>query len=273
MATFVDLRGFLEEWPFDANNNARIRRCADGREIILLRTPMGLEQYETDGRRMHGMESLLDFHHARISAATPAIETHGFDLSAEDCAGLFHEGILYHHRLIVLFRLQDWARTARDAAHHLRLIEFVKRHAHCAEDRVQLDQWQPTFARIDAVARALILLEKWQYRDALQVAHEVIGLAGAAADDTPDHAQLAEALRASVRDALAQRPALRIHEESLFSHQDDYWTIRYHGHTAFLKTMRGRHRPRNFAPCWRSVHPRRNARCRTAPRPPGEKGM
>jgi len=29
------------------------------------------------------------------------------------------------------------------------------------------------------------------------------------------------------------------HEESLFLRQNDYWIIRYHGHTAFLKSTRG----------------------------------
>jgi non-specific serine/threonine protein kinase len=29
------------------------------------------------------------------------------------------------------------------------------------------------------------------------------------------------------------------HEESLFLRQNDYWIIRYHGHTAFLKSARG----------------------------------
>ena len=29
------------------------------------------------------------------------------------------------------------------------------------------------------------------------------------------------------------------HEKSLFLRQNDYWIIRYHGHTAFLKSTRG----------------------------------
>jgi non-specific serine/threonine protein kinase len=59
------------------------------------------------------------------------------------------------------------------------------------------------------------------------------------ADDGPDYGKLAEALIESVRESLANRPFLRMHEESLFLRHDDYWMIRYHGHTAFLKSMRG----------------------------------
>jgi len=42
-----------------------------------------------------------------------------------------------------------------------------------------------------------------------------------------------------VRESLAIDSILPTHEESLFLRQNDYWIIRYHGHTAFLKSTRG----------------------------------
>jgi non-specific serine/threonine protein kinase len=42
-----------------------------------------------------------------------------------------------------------------------------------------------------------------------------------------------------VRESLAIGSILPTHEESLFLRQNDYWTIRYHGHAAFFKSMRG----------------------------------
>ena len=42
-----------------------------------------------------------------------------------------------------------------------------------------------------------------------------------------------------VRESLAMDSILPTHEESLFLRQNDYWIIRYHGHTAFLKSTRG----------------------------------
>ncbi len=239
------LRDFLEAWSYDAENNIRVAREADGREIILVRQPMGIEEYEIDGRpdgrRVHGMESAFAFHHARINAAKQTDAVNGFDLSPEDCAELFHEGISYHHRLILLFRLKDWTRVERDAAHCLRLIEFIKQHARCEEDRVQLDRWRPDIARINAVAHAMILLGKNRYQDALKLACDTIGISEAVADDGPDRRKLAEALIESVRESLAIPPTLRMDEESLFLRHDDYWMIRYHGHAAFLKTTRGLH--------------------------------
>lgn len=134
----VDLRRCLESWPYDAEQNVRMGRGADGREIILVRHPMGLEQYEADGRpdgrRVHGLETVLDFHHARLEAAKLAGAAIVFALTAEDCAELFHEATAYHHRLIVLFRLQDWPRAERDAAQNLRLLEFEA--ASCVAKRV-----------------------------------------------------------------------------------------------------------------------------------------
>lgn len=69
----VDLRDCLQSWPYDEQSSVRIRRGADGREIILVRRPMGIEQYEADGRpdgrRVQGGESVLDFHLARMSTA------------------------------------------------------------------------------------------------------------------------------------------------------------------------------------------------------------
>jgi hypothetical protein len=255
------LRSFLESWPYDAENNVRVARGADGREIILVRLPMGLEQYEIDGRpdgrRVQGMESVFEFHDARINAAKQSNAANAFDLSAEDCAELFHEGISYYHRLILLFRVKDWTRVERDAAHSLRLIEFIKQHARCEEDQVQLDHWRPDIARINAVARAMILLKKGHYQDALKLGRGTIGISEAVADDGPDRGKLAEALIESVRESLANPPSLRMHEESLFSRHEDYWIIRYHGHAAFLKSMRGlcclavllRHPGREFHVC------------------------
>ena len=239
----VDLRGCLKSWPYDAEKSVRTGHGIDGREIILVRHPMGLEQYEVDGRpdgrRVHGMETILDFHHARINAAKQTRSAKVCKLTAEDCAELFDEASTYYDRLIVLIRLKDWARAERDAAQILRLLEFVKQHARCEEDRVQLDPWRPHATRINAVARAMILLDKRQYRDAFQTARDILGIPVAVDDGAPDHGKLAEALLESVRGSLANRPGFHTHEETSFLRQDDYWTIRYHGHTAFLKATRG----------------------------------
>jgi hypothetical protein len=44
-----------------------------------------------------------------------------------------------------------------------------------------------------------------------------------------------------VPESPANYSALSTHEESLFLRQNDYWIIRYHGHSALLKSTRGLH--------------------------------
>jgi hypothetical protein len=61
-----DIRELLDAWPYDSDNDARIVRGRDGREILQIRVPIGLEQLELEGRpdgaRPHEMESALDFY-------------------------------------------------------------------------------------------------------------------------------------------------------------------------------------------------------------------
>ena len=219
------------------------RHSADGREIILVRQPMGLEQYEVDGRpdgrRVQGMETLLDVYRARLHAVEPTQAVCAFQLTSRDCIEIFHEASAFYHRLTFLFRLRDWTRVQRDAAQVLCLLEFARQHARCAEDRVQLEPWRPHLTRIQAVARAMMLLDQNQCREAWQIARGVIGLPVSAEDGAPDREKLAQALLETVHEALVTRPALHPHEESSFIRHDDFWTISYQGHTAFLKCTRG----------------------------------
>lgn len=239
----TSLRWFLDSWPYNPKQNIRIARGADGRDIILVRQPMGLEEYEIDGRpdgrRVSGMESVFHFHDARITAKRQSNALSGIDLSAEDCAELFEEGVAYYHRLLVLFRLKDWTRVKRDATRIVHLMDFVKQYARCEEDRVQLDQWHRDILRINTVARAMILFEKSQCQEAFQIATGIIGSPHDLAKDVPYYEKLPEVLLENIRDSLANDPTLRIQEESLFLRQNDYWTVRYQGQTAFLKTSRG----------------------------------
>src|SRR6516164_5389851 len=71
----ADIRRILEAWPYDPDKDARLTQGEDGREILQVRTPVGLEQYELDGRpdgaRPHGMESALEFYLQRLEDARP----------------------------------------------------------------------------------------------------------------------------------------------------------------------------------------------------------
>ena len=173
-----DIRRLLDEWPFDAADDLRSVRGNDGRELLQVRTPLGIEQYEVDGRpdgqRPHDMESELEFQLARLAEAKALGEETEFKIQAEDCAELFAEGVIYYYRYVRFFQLRDWMRTARDTTRNLRLFDLIRRYAKRAEDRTQLEQWRPYVVRVNAVSRAMMALDKQQFETALKIVREGI---------------------------------------------------------------------------------------------------
>src|SRR5436309_5407782 len=109
MSDAVDLRSLLQGWPYDPENNARIVSGADGRQFMQVRTALGVEQYELDGRpdglRPYDRESALDYHLQRSTRAREAGQETSFELSDRECAELFNEGTLYYYRYLHLFQL------------------------------------------------------------------------------------------------------------------------------------------------------------------------
>jgi hypothetical protein len=182
----LDLRALLASWPYDPENAVCVARGVDGRPIMQVRTPLGIEQYELDGRpdgrHPHDMESVLDFQHARLAAMRSPKSVSGqdgdlkasFRLSADECAELFEESVLYYYRYLHLFQIQDWARTVRDTKRNLELFEFIHRYARRKEDRLHLEQWRPYVLRMNAMARAMLELEASAHGRALEILHETI---------------------------------------------------------------------------------------------------
>jgi hypothetical protein len=249
MSRFPDLREFLSSWPYAPDHNVRLESGNNGRPILLVRQPMGLEQYEVDGRpdgqRPHGMESAFAFQLDRLATAKRADAEEAFRLSAGDCTDLLNEGTIYYYRFVNFFRVQEWAGAERDTARTLRLIEFVKRYGEHEEDRIQLEQWRANVTRIHVAARAIVLLRRGWYAKALRLIRGTIGdIEGIVAefeDGAPEAEKLAVALVDGVQGALAHAPTLRPREESVFVRQGDYWTIQYQGQIARLKATRGLH--------------------------------
>lgn len=174
----IDLLPILEDWPFDPDHDARIIRLADGREVLQVRLPLGLEQYELEGRpdglRPHEKESVLAHQLERLVEARQRGQGECFRLNAAECAELFQEGTLYYFRYLHLFQLKEWLLTERDTAHNLRLFDFVRRHAARADDQQYLERWRPYLLRMNAIARAMIELGHENYAKAHAVLHAAI---------------------------------------------------------------------------------------------------
>jgi hypothetical protein len=173
-----DLRRILKNWPYDPEHDARIVHGDDGREVLQVRTPLGIEQYEMDGRpdglRPHGMESALEHHLHCLNQAKFSGREANFELSPEQCSELFHEGTLYYFRYVRLFQLKDWARTIRDTARNLRAFDFLHRYARREEDQQFLEKWRPYILHVNGSAAVMQAMEKGAYDEALKLAQEAI---------------------------------------------------------------------------------------------------
>jgi hypothetical protein len=179
MSDSMDLRKLLQSWPYDPEHDARIITGEDGRDLLQVRTPLGIEQYEMDGRpdgaRPHKMESALEYHQRRLEETKAAGREADFELNPRECSELFNEGTLYYFRYVRLFQLKDWVRTVRDTARNIRAFDFLHRYARREEDQQFLEKWRPYILRVNGSAAAMLALEKGAYDKALRVVSEAVG--------------------------------------------------------------------------------------------------
>ena len=178
MSDPIDLRGLLDQWPYDPEASVRLLQAPDGRPVMQVRLPMGIEQYELkgrpDGQRPYRKESVFEYHLERYNQARAASDAGSFRLSPEDCAELFQEGMLFYHRYLHLFEAKQWQGTVRDTARNLKVFDFVHRHAEREEDQNYLEQWRPYILRIHATARAMIELGNRGYAKAMEIVNDAI---------------------------------------------------------------------------------------------------
>jgi len=178
MKESADIRRILQSWPYDPENDARLTQGEDGRSILQVRTPLGIEQYELDGRpdaaRPHGFESALEYHLRRLQAAQASGRQTEFKLDQGECHELFSEGTLYYFRYIRLFQLKDWARTVRDTLRNLQVFDLIHQYAQREEDQQFLEKWRPYILRVNASATAMQAMEAGACDDALKTVREAI---------------------------------------------------------------------------------------------------
>lgn len=150
-----DLSPLLQAWTYDESNTVRRVRLG-GREVLQVRLPLGLEQYEMDGRpdgfRPMKRESWL--HHYRRKARLTSEGGKEFRLRQEDIARLHQEGLLYYYRYLLFFQIQEYRLSARDTLRNLKLLDFVERCSN-PEQAVDLEQYRPYILRMHVMSRAL----------------------------------------------------------------------------------------------------------------------
>jgi hypothetical protein len=187
----ADITDLLREWEFDSDNQIRIVQADDGRQVLQVRQPMGIEQYELDGRpdgkKPFGRDTALEEYQSRLEnyrASHGGDE--GFALSHDDFATLQGEGVLFYFRYLVLFQIGDFVRTSRDTDHNLSLFSLVEKYGDNDEDRKELLQYKPYVVRMNAIARAMISLHKEMKSAAEDILNNAINAIEGMGDiDTP----------------------------------------------------------------------------------------
>lgn len=167
-----DLRRFLEKWPYDPEEPIRAVHGRDGRRKLQLRLPLGVEQYELDGRpdgaRPRGCTSLLVFWEGRLRTFRRRRGSDaGFALPDDACRDLRDEALLYYSRYILLFQLGEYGRCARDTARNLRCLDLIRRYGRAGETWDSLEHYRPYIVRMNRASRALLAMQRNQYDIAL----------------------------------------------------------------------------------------------------------
>lgn len=177
----TDITQLLDEWPYDSENNARIITADDGRQVLQVRQPLGIEQYELEGRpdglSPDGFETLVDLLDHRLAEYQTAHGTDtGFEIDTEEATELHNEGILFYYRYLLLYQLNDFDRVARDTEHNLRICDLLETYAE-HEDAEEILQFKPYILRMHSVSRAMARVrrhEAGQAREILENAIETI---------------------------------------------------------------------------------------------------
>ncbi len=175
-----DLTEMLADWQYDADDQYRMIKARDGRQVLQVRQPLGIEQYELDGRpdgtRPYGKESVLTEMLDRLGSWDDA-GAGSFLIDHDDFLRLQNEGMLYYYRYLILFQMGDFERTISDTRHNLQICELVERFVAEADDQKEILQYLPYIIRMNAVAGAMLQLgaeDPGAARDMLQRAIDEI---------------------------------------------------------------------------------------------------
>ena len=168
-----DIGDILKDWPYEPGKvTVRRIRGADGNDKIQLRLDLGLMQMEAigrpDGTRPHGCESLFDHYKHQLRLHK---ETHGeakdFSLDEQACELLRGETVMYYHRYLAEFVLEDFEAVVRDTMRNLDVMDFCNTHAAELSDREILEQYRPYVLMMCSRARAQALLRNQRPKSAL----------------------------------------------------------------------------------------------------------
>lgn len=157
-----DLTGLMKSWPYEPNHTMRIIVAESGRSVLQVRLPLGIEQYELegrpDGKRPHGFETYVAYVEERLKRYIIDNGSDlGFHIGPDDGSILQMEGALFYYRYLILFQMQYFDLVIRDCDHNLHLSDLLEKYCESEESRNAVLQYRPYIIRMRASAKALSL--------------------------------------------------------------------------------------------------------------------
>ena len=156
-----DISNILNNWEYDPANSIRIIKADNGRDVLQVRQPLGIEQYELearpDGMKPFGKDTFLQIIEERLSRhILDGSQTSNFRISHDDFTILQNEGVLYYYRYLQLFQIGDFVRTIKDTEHNLQICNLAEKYCEDPDDKDSLLQYRPYILRINAISKAMI---------------------------------------------------------------------------------------------------------------------
>ena len=177
-AVSKDITPLLKGWDYEAGTiNVRKISGADGAPKLQMRLDLGLLQMEVtgrpDGAKPHGFESLLEYFESQLTDHQKRNGTElGFHLTRDQCQSLREEAVMYYHRYLSLFVLEDFKGVVRDTSRNLRVLDLCSRYAHEEQDRLILEQYRPYITMMNARAAASMLFKDKRFSEALRIVQD-----------------------------------------------------------------------------------------------------
>ncbi len=177
-----DITPVLRGWDYEPGTiNVRRISGTDGSPKLQMRLDLGLLQMELNGRpdgeRPHGFESLLEYFESLLTDHKRRHGTNlGFQLTSTQCQSLRDEAVMYYHRYLSLFVLEDFPGVVRDTARNLRVLDLCGKYADDEQDRLVLEQYRPYITMMHSRAQASMFMKDNRLPDALRTVED--GLTG-----------------------------------------------------------------------------------------------
>src|SRR3989442_7723823 len=121
-----------------------------------------------DGLNPFGCESLLEYFEQQLTEHRRSTGTDlGFHLTNDQCQSLREEAVMYYHRYLSLFVLEEFNGVVRDPDRNLRVLEICGQFGVDEQDPLVLESYRPYITIMDTRARASMLLNGSEFPQAL----------------------------------------------------------------------------------------------------------